>query len=74
MKKKEKKVDELFHDIKSPLITISGYLQLLQIDLEESGYSDKYLDIILKEVERMNQNINFLNQEIKKILVNTINP
>lgn len=44
------------HEIRNPLTTIKGFLQLLQLKIaQDKQYEyDEYLDIILKEIDRMN--------------------
>ena len=46
------------HEIKNPLASISGCLQMLQTNLEEDNLNKKLVSITLNEVERLNLMVN----------------
>ncbi len=55
---------ELAHEIRNPLTTIKGFLELLKPSLRDMG-RDEYADIALNEIERVNDIINHFLNDIK---------
>jgi len=55
---------ELAHEIRNPLTTIKGFLELLQPALGEMGRGE-YAEIALNEIERVNDIINHFLNDIK---------
>jgi len=43
------------HEIKNPLSSIKGFAQLLQNSLDDEDERKEYIDIIVKEIERLNK-------------------
>lgn len=64
----EEKVSIIFHDIKRPLVSISGYLQLLKEDLEDAGVEIDYIDILLNSSNEMHTSIDTAQKEVNSIL------
>lgn len=66
----------IVHEIRNPLTTIKGFLQLLKPYLKEVG-KEHYADVILEEINRTNDIVfEFLNaakREIKSVPVFTLN-
>ncbi len=57
----EKLAVSIAHEIRNPLATIKGFIQLLKPDLKEIG-KEYYADVMIEELDRVNQIINeFLN-------------
>jgi two-component system sensor histidine kinase PilS (NtrC family) len=42
------------HEVRNPLASISGSIQMLKEDLEKSEVSNRLMDIILREIDRLN--------------------
>lgn len=52
---------EMAHEIRNPLTTIKGFLQLIKPNLREIG-KEEYADVVLAEIERVNEIISeYLN-------------
>ncbi len=55
-------VDEMIsgiaHEIKNPLASLSGSIQLLRDDIRPDGENDKLMQIILRETDRLKQIVN----------------
>ena len=64
----EDKVSKIFHDIKGPLISINGYLQLLQEDLDKANVKIDYVDILLNSSLDMDKSIDTAQKEVRKLL------
>jgi PAS domain S-box-containing protein len=45
----------LAHEIRSPLGSLKGLAQLLQEDIAESGERVEYIEVIIKEIDRLNK-------------------
>jgi signal transduction histidine kinase len=52
--KAEQLAAEMAHEIRNPLTTIKGFLQLIKPNLREIG-KEEYADIVLEEIERVNE-------------------
>ena len=46
------------HEIRNPMASISGSIQMLKEDLEEDDVNDRLMDIILREINRLNNLVN----------------
>jgi signal transduction histidine kinase len=66
----ELKVSKIFHDIKGPLVSIGGYLQLLKEDLAEVNVEIDYIDILLDSSNKMHESIETAQNEVNKLLNN----
>ncbi len=63
------------HEIRNPLTSIRGFLQLLMRDLEREGWDKEksYADLILAEIDRVNELLNrvlLLSKPLEIVLVN----
>jgi signal transduction histidine kinase len=68
----EETVSKIFHDIKGPLVSISGYLQLLEEDLKDAGVDIDYIDILLSSSLAMDESIDKARLEVNKLVgINT---
>ena len=62
--KKETVITALAHDVKSPLMAISGYAENLK-QLNQTGESQHYIDVILENTSYMNELLCQLSEYIK---------
>jgi len=46
------------HEIRNPMASISGSIQVLKEDLEKDDVNDRLMDIILREINRLNNLVN----------------
>lgn len=67
-KEVEEKVSKIFHDIKGPLVSLSGYLQLLRDDLEEKNVEIDYISILLDSCQEMETSIQTARSEVTELL------
>jgi two-component system sensor histidine kinase PilS (NtrC family) len=51
-------ISGIAHEIKNPLASLSGSIQLLQEDKKPGSYEDKLMQIILRETERLKNIVN----------------
>jgi two-component system sensor histidine kinase PilS (NtrC family) len=51
-------ISGIAHEIKNPLASLSGSIQLLQEDTKPGSYEDKLMQIILRETERLKNIVN----------------
>src|SRR4051812_949716 len=52
--KAEQLAAEMAHEVRNPLTTIKGFLQLIKPNLREIG-KEEYADIVLDEIERVDE-------------------
>jgi len=64
----DEKLSTIFHDIKGPLVSISGYLQLLKEDLKEVSADIDYIDILLSSSKEMENAIEIARKEVEKLV------
>ncbi len=69
-------VDELIsgiaHEIKNPLASLSGSIQLLHEDTDPGSYEDKLMQIILRETDRLKHIVNDIRLFAKPQIINAI--
>lgn len=53
-------IRNLSHEIKNPLTTIKGYLQLSQMKKSDSGFLDKSVPVMISQVERIEKILDVL--------------
>lgn len=58
-------VSAMLHDLKTPLATISGYIQLATSKIPSQDSSKKWMTEALNEVEKMTGMINTMSERIK---------
>ena len=63
----DKKLSEIFHDMKQPIVPISGYLQLLEMDLDEIGHKSEYLDKIKKSLHDLDISIKVAREQLREL-------
>ena len=68
-KELEEKLSKIFHDIKGPLVSISGYLQLLEEDLKEPGTEIDYISTLLESSKQMEEAIAKAREEVTKLVL-----
>ncbi|MCE5193926.1 MAG: PAS domain S-box protein [Nitrospiraceae bacterium] len=54
---------EVAHEIRNPLASIKGLVQLIGEDIEHDNQKKNYIDVILKEVERLNRVVDALYEK-----------
>lgn len=64
----EEKLSKIFHDLKGPLVAISGYMQILRDDLEELKVDIDYIPILLESCQEMEKSIQDARKKITEIV------
>ena len=63
---KDELLSKIFHDIKGPLTSISGYIQLLEMDLADNNVMIEYMPELSKSCKDMLEILNSSRQEIEQ--------
>ena len=63
-------ISGIAHEIKNPLASLSGSIQLLKEDTLSGSYQDKLMQIILRETERLKQITNDIRLFSKPSIIN----
>ena len=63
---KDELLSKIFHDIKGPLTSISGYIQLLELDLAENNVEIDYMPELKKSYKDMLEIIRLSREEIEQ--------
>ena len=67
MKHMEKELSDIFHDMKQPLVPISGYIQLIEMELDELNIKSEYVKRIKKSLRDLDQSIITARKELKQL-------
>lgn len=64
-KEKEKEISKAFHDLKQPLVALSGYIQLLELDLQDIDHNIEYVHLLVKALDELSISIEKAQSDIK---------